>query len=99
MRTLKQLIEYCREHDIFVPGNPTKEYLHAAIVRAFQHESEPEVKPETCFGYWEKEHPECMMCDYHGECSLASMGMDVEKYERSLNRSNSGVRLKGRMRK
>lgn len=89
--TTEQLIQYCKDHDIFVPGNPTKEYLCAAIVRIFHSEKRSDAT--SCFGFWQQEHSECMVCNYQGTCAEASIGMPVEKYFRSLKKSVGNLRM------
>lgn len=92
--TLKRLLAYCKEKGIFVPGSATKEYVEAAIVRAHYNGREVEDQ-KGCFGLWQEEDSNCVLCDWKDKCFSASLGgIDREKYMRAFERlENPKIRL------
>jgi len=96
--TVEKLKQFCKERGIFVPSKATKEYLHAAIVRAFYHKQKPK-NMKTCFGFWEYEDSSCGVCDFQDKCSKASLGMDRNEYFKALESAeNPKLRFKKSMR-
>jgi len=79
----KQLEEYCAKHSIWVPPKASKNYLEAAIARAVYHRGKSNKK--NCFGYWAKEDSSCLVCDLSEACFEASMGMDMESYQKAFD--------------
>ena len=77
-----QLEKFCKEHGIVVPKGATTEYLNAAIVRASLHKKR--VKGGSCFGFWAFEESACIVCDFEKNCFKASIGMEKDKYFKSL---------------
>jgi len=80
----KELLEYCKKKDIFVPPNASKQYLETAIVKAVEHRGEPE--KDNCFGYWLKDHGPCMVCDLQEKCSYTALGMLADKYFKAVEK-------------
>ena len=94
--TKKRLMRYCDEHDIFYPKTASLEYLQAAIVRAHFNSTEKPVKGQKgCFGFWEQDESNCVICDFKDKCFKASIGMDREAYFKSFKAlDNPRIRLK-----
>lgn len=84
------LFKYCIENEIFVPNKAvSKEYLEAAIVRHFLNKNEAVLKIVECFGFWENENSDCMVCDHSEKCRSNSIGMDWEKYRKAVDREEN----------
>lgn len=92
--TIKELQEYCKVKGIFIPSGAPKEYLEAAIVKAFEHMGE-KVKRDSCFGYYSGEDAVCLtVCELSEPCSKATLGMPREKYMKAFNRKeNAKIRI------
>jgi hypothetical protein len=85
--TKEKLEEYCKDKGIFVPKGATREYLCAAIVRAYGHEQKNGVVSlfnKSCFGAWEQDDSTCRVCDFREKCFTASMGMTESDYFKKL---------------
>ena len=96
--TKKELIQYCREQEIFVPSNAPKEYLEAVIVKAAEHQGKSD--RDTCFGYWMPEHASCVVCDLSKACSHVTIGMDSDKFLLTVERlENPKIRITETLRK
>jgi len=91
---LSRLIEFCKAKEIFVPPKATREYLEAAIVRAYYNDREVDGK-KGCFGFWEQDDSNCTICDFRDECFSASIGMDREAYFAAFEKQiNPRIRFK-----
>jgi len=82
----ESLIKYCKENDIFVPKDGSKSYLESAVVRHFLDKSGTTVEGLECFGFWENENSDCMVCDMEKGCRSTSVGMDFDKYMNAVDR-------------
>lgn len=88
--TREKLEEYCKEKDIFVPSGATKEYLCAAIVRAYGHTHTMNLTfPKSCFGAWDNEDSTCFVCDFNEKCFSTAMGISKEEYFKKLERAEN----------
>lgn len=78
----EKLLEYCKDHAIWVPTNAKIEQIHAAIVRASFHKGAPKTK--QCFGWWENENSTCAICNLESQCFKASIGVEKQEYFKRL---------------
>jgi len=83
MLNARRLLEYCEEHDIYVPKGATRAYLEAAVARHALHGKKSDQK--GCFGFWQRELMDCMTCDYESPCFEVSMGTERDKYMRGVD--------------
>ena len=82
--TKEQLLKFCEEKKIAVPKSATLEQINAAIVRSSFHGTTVENTEGNCFGFWEDENPECVMCSFKDKCFRASLGVDRETYFKQM---------------
>lgn len=93
----EQLIEFCDKNKIIYPTNPSVQILNRLIVRAYLHNKTDEIKSNSCYGFWQNEDANCETCDFQNSCFKASIGIDKEKYFKSLD--NQRIRLVKTMRR
>ena len=93
----QQLENFCKDKRIFVPKGATKRYLESVIVRAFNHKQH--IYKRSCFGWWQNENSECLLCDFKDQCFEASVGLDKKSYERKLRSSAEIIQITGSLRK
>ena len=94
----RRLIEYCKKKKIFLPPNPSKEYLVKAIKRAAEHNSIQ--KSEKCYGKWEHENMTCTLCDFEKKCFRTSIGIEKEEFFKALEKAeNPKLRFTHRLKK
>ena len=86
---IEHLKKYCKENEIFVPKNATKKYLEAAVVRHFLNKNKATLSIVECFGFWENENSDCLVCDHAERCRSNSLGMDWEKYRKAVDREEN----------
>jgi len=89
--TKDNLIKYCKDNDIYMPKDCTKEYLEAVIVRYSRHKKK--INSDTCYGFWAEDEGSCLACEYEEKCFRVSIGMDKDTYFKKYNNHIKKVRL------
>ena len=88
--TKEKLEKYAKDRGIFVPPGASREYLCAAIVRAYGHENSMHIHfAKSCFGAWEEDDSSCRVCDFADKCFETSLGMSKEEYFKKLERAEN----------
>lgn len=89
--TRDKLIEYCKDKGIFIPPKADRHAINAAIVRAALDGAIVDVK--VCFGLWEHEASECLVCDHAAACGELSIGIPPEQYAMLIEKADQPVRF------